>query len=262
MALSEKIIEEKAAQLQKCSKEKITINPLSNDLKEITIEDAYKIQLAQVKNKKMNGEIVIGKKIGLTSKSMQNMLGIDEPDYGHLFDTMIINGNNKIDLESLIQPKCEPEIAFVLSKKLKGPGVTVADVLSSTRGVLPAFEIIDSRIKDWNLKIQDTIADNASSSMFVLGNNLIPLENINLQLTGLVLRKNGEIINTATSAEVMGNPAEAVAWLANKLAEFDVALKKDEIILSGSLTEAYEVNKGDNFCAKFSKMGSVNLVFD
>ena len=228
---------------------------------EITIEDAYKIQLENVMKKVGEGKVVVGKKIGLTSRVMQNMLGVPEPDYGHLFDDMVGEEELPIKLSNLLQPKVEAEIAFVLKEELKGPGVTLAKVLQATEGVMASFEIIDSRIKDWKIKIQDTVADNASSAMVVLGKQLIPLNEIDLRNMGMVLEKNGQIIDTAAGAAVLGHPALAVAWLANKLAQYDISLKPGEIILSGSLTKAYEVTGNDIFIATFAGLGTVKAVF-
>ena len=244
------------------SQEKKAISePLTVTYPAITIQDAYQIQLINVDKKKELGQKIIGKKVGLTSKAMQQMLGVPEPDYGHLTDDMVGTEENAISRSTLLQPKIEAEIAFVLKERLAGPGVTLAKVLQVTEGVLPAFEIIDSRIKDWKIRIQDTVADNGSSAMVVLGSQLIPINQVNLKYVGLALEKNGEIIDTAAGAAVLGHPAIAVAWLANKLAEFEIALEPGEIILSGSLTKAYEVTGNDLFVANFGALGSVKVKF-
>jgi len=167
-----------------------------------------------------------------------------------------------ISLSTMLQPKVEAEIAFVLKEELKGPGVTLTKVLQATEGVIPSFEIIDSRIKDWKIKIQDTIADNASSAMIVLGSQMVPVNDVDLKHMGLVLEKNGNIIDTAAGAAVLGHPALAVAWLANKLAQYDISLKPGEIILSGSLTKAYEITGEDIFMATFNGLGKVKVVFE
>ncbi|MBZ4654794.1 MAG: hydratase/decarboxylase family protein [Peptococcaceae bacterium] len=237
------------------------ISALSEQKPDITIEEAYQIQLINVEEAVKAGKRIVGKKIGLTSVAMQKFLGVNEPDYGHLLDTMVWDEEIPISLSNLLQPKIEAEIAFVLSEDLQGPGVTLTDVLRATAGVIPSFEVIDSRVKDWKIKIQDTVADNASSAGITLGSQLIPVNRVDLKYVGMVLQKNGQIIETAAGAAVMGHPALAVAWLANKLGSMGIGLKKGEIILSGSLTKAIEVKAGDVFVATFGGLGSVKAVF-
>lgn len=238
------------------------IDPLTLTYSGITVKDAYQIQLEGIKIKLSHGRRVVGKKIGLTSKAMQDLLGVKEPDYGHLLDDMLIRQGEPCKREELIQPKVEGEIAFVLKDKLKGPGVTVTDVLKATEFVIPAIEIVDSRIRDWKIKLEDTIADNASSARFVLGSKVVPVKNLDLRLIGMVFEKNGKIVGTGAGAAVWGHPASAIAWLANKLAEYDIALEAGEIILSGALTAALDANKGDVFTASFYELGSVSVWFE
>jgi 2-oxopent-4-enoate hydratase len=255
------IIEELARELVKAENERRPIQPITEKYPGITIDEAYRIQLEVVRIKEDRGEKIVGKKIGLTSKQMQELLGVYEPDYGHIMDVMMCFEDDSIDTSSLIQPKVEAEIAFVLKRDLEGPGVTAADVLRATKGVMPAIEVIDSRIEDWRIKIQDTVADNASIGRVVLGAKLTPVEGIDLRLIGLVFRKNGEIIATSAGAAVLGNPAQSVAWLANKLAEYGVKLRAGEIILSGSLISAVNVRPEDSIVAEFDKVGSVTVHF-
>ncbi|MEW6622330.1 MAG: fumarylacetoacetate hydrolase family protein [Bacillota bacterium] len=253
---------EAAALLYEAEKSLQPIKPLTDTYQGITIDEAYKIQLTNVNRKVEKGAKVVGKKIGLTSKAMQKMLGVPEPDYGHLFDAMVGDEEVAIKLSELLQPKVEAEIAFILKDELKGPGVTISKVLQATEGVVPAFEIIDSRVKDWKIKIEDTIADNASSAMVILGSKITPVRNLDLKYVGLVLEKNGIIVDTAAGAAVLGHPAQAVAWLANMLARYDISLKPGEIILSGSLTGAYQVTGNDVFTATFSELGRVKSIFE
>jgi 2-oxopent-4-enoate hydratase len=228
------------------------------DRVELSITDAYQIQLAIIKAKTDRKEKVVGKKIGLTSRRMQQAFGIDQPDYGHIMDRLILGEGLPILLSGLIQPKIEVEIAFILKEDLIGPGVTAAEVLRCTLGVLPCFEVIDSRIKDWKIKIQDTIADNASIGRVILGSPLSSVSGIDLRSVGVVIRKNGEVAETAAGAAVMGNPVDAVAWLANKLSEHGVQLKAGEIIISGSLIAPIEIADRDVIQAEFSgNFGSV-----
>jgi 2-keto-4-pentenoate hydratase len=228
---------------------------------EMTVEDAYRIQLAGIDMKLAKGSKVIGKKIGLTSKGMQKLLGVNEPDYGILLNDMLFAEGFPCRRAALLQPKIEGELAFILKETLKGPGVTIADVYRATEYIVPAFEIVDSRIRDWKIKLEDTIADNASSAGILLGSRMTPITNIDLKLVGMMLEKNGEMVSSGVGAEVWGNPAAAVAWLANKLADFDIALEKGEIILSGAITAAEKVNAGDVFNVSFTNLGSVSLKF-
>ena len=213
-------------------RDKKTVAPITKSLPEMSIEDAYEIQQHIISRRVADGERIIGKKIGVTSSAVMNMLDVFQPDFGFLTDTMVYNQGQSIPSDILIQPKAEGEIAFVLNKKLAGPGVTAADVLAATRGVMTCFEIVDSRIQDWNIKIQDTIADNASSGVLVLGDRLVDPNDVDLNTCGMILEKNGEIVATGAGAAALGAPANAVAWLANTLAVRGVTLNAGEIILS------------------------------
>jgi len=261
MALDEKTIGELAKQLLEAEDNRKPIDPITDKYPSISIGEAYKIQLKVVHLKKKRGQVVVGKKIGLTSKGMQQLLGVNEPDYGHILDKMMIYEGEALSLSQLIQPKVEAEIAFLLKKDLKGPGVTVASVIDATEGVMPAIEIIDSRIKNWKIKIQDTVADNASSARVILGGRIMPIEELDLRYVGMVLEKNGEIVATGAGAAVLGNPAQSVAWLANKLSEFGITLKAGEIIMSGSFTAAVEASPNDAIKATFNHLGSVTVKF-
>ncbi|KYH32244.1 2-keto-4-pentenoate hydratase [Neomoorella mulderi] len=237
------------------------IEPLTATYPDLTVEDAYRIQLAGIEIKKARGSKVIGKKIGLTSKAMQQLLGVNEPDYGHLLDNMLLLEGEPCRREELLLPRVEGELAFILKDTLKGPGVTIADVFRATEGIMPAFEIVDSRIRDWKIKLPDTIADNASSARLVLGSRMVPIKDLDLRLIGMVLEKNGEVVSSGAGAAVWGHPAAAVAWLANKLAAFDIALEAGEIILSGAVTAAENASAGDVFTVSFYGLGSLSLKF-
>lgn len=237
------------------------INPLTAELPDFTLDEAYAVQLLTVRMATAAGLRVVGKKIGLTSKAMQDYFGIATPDYGHLYDRMLWGQDEAISLRRLYKPRIETELAFILRDDLQGPGVTLPDVIRATDGVMASFEIIDSRIRDWQIKVMDSIADNASAAGLVLGPQLVPLRGLDLRHTGMVLEKNGLVVETAAGAAVMGDPALAVAWLANKLGQYGIALKKGEIILSGSLTKALDVSAGDVFRAHFGGVGAVKAVF-
>jgi 2-keto-4-pentenoate hydratase len=251
-----------AEKLYLAEKSATPVDPLTMTYPGLTPEQAYAIQLEGVAiRRERDLRKVVGKKIGLTSIAMQKLIGVDEPDYGHLFDHMLVRQGEPISCSELLQPKVEGEVAFVLSKKLKGPGVTIADVLSATRGVMASIEIVDSRVRDWKIKLADTIADNASSARFVVGSRLICPGEIDLRLLGMVFEKNGEVVNTGAGAAVMGHPAFSVAWLANKLGAFGIALEEGEVILSGALTAAVDAKAGDCFLMSFQGLGTVGVRF-
>lgn len=250
-----------AKALLEAEKSSVPIEPLTKRYPYLTAEDAYQIQLAQVAAKIKKGAKVVGKKIGLTSAVMQEMFQVNEPDYGHLLDNMMHVDGEVLSLDSFIEPKLESEIAFVLKQDLQGPGITAADVASATAYVVPAFELIDSRIVDWNIKFADTVADNGSSARAILGGQPTPLAEVDLAHIGMNVWKNGRQIDTAAGAAVMGNPLHAVVWLANALGRFGISLYAGEIILSGALVKAVPVQAGDTFVASFAHIGSVSVSF-
>jgi len=237
------------------------VDPVTVAAPELDIDDAYAVQLANVGKALSRGLKITGKKIGLTSLAMQHMLGVGEPDYGHLFDNMDVS-DIPVEINKLLLPKVEGEIAFVLKKEISGPNATVEDVLAATDYVQPSIEIVDSRICDWKIKLIDTVADNASSCRYALGDRKISLSDVNLTEVQMSLYKNGEKINEGSGADVLGDPAMCVAWLANKLWQYGVTLKAGEVILSGALTAAVPAEKGDCFEARFSEpLGNVSVKF-
>lgn len=254
------MIEDFSKMLFEAQESKKPIDQISAMDPSLTIEDAYKIQMINVERKLSNGEVICGKKIGLTSLAMQNMLGVSQPDFGHLFKSMEIE-DNLVKIDSMLQPKTEAEIAFVLKKDLKGPNVNVSDVLDATDYVVAAFEIVDSRVKDWKINIIDTVADNASSGCYYLGSKKLKVSEISLPDIEMSLYKNGEFVNKGTGRDVLGDPAYCVAWLANKLSEFDVTLYSGEVILSGALSAAPPAKKGDVFEARLSEFGNIVVEF-
>jgi 2-keto-4-pentenoate hydratase len=261
MALSRTEIEKLAGDLFRAEAERVPISPLTDAHPQLTVEEAYQIQLVNIEAKRSKGAKIVGKKIGLTSIAMQRLLGVDQPDYGHLFDDMALADGDAMKAADLIQPKVEAEVAFILKEDLIGPGITVARVLAATEYVIPALEIVDSRVRDWKIKLADTIADNASSARIVLGGRALRVTDLNLSLIGLVLEKNGEIANTAAGAAVLGHPAKAVAWLGNKLAEFGIPLKAGEVIMPGALSAAVDARAGDVIRGTFDHLGSVSVRF-
>lgn len=240
-----------------------SVEKLTGRYAELTVAEAYAIQLVNIDRRIQGGATIVGKKIGLTSEAMQTMLGVNEPDYGILLSDMVATEETAIDTKKLIAPRIEAELAFILKSDIDAaPHADIASVLAATEFIVPSFEIIDSAIANWKMAIQDTVADNASSAMLVLGKNRVPVSEIK-DLTGIhmICRKNGAVIDEGESSAVMGHPAEAVAWLSNKLHEFGIRLRAGEIILSGSLTKAYAVEAGDVFTAEFADVGTVTARF-
>lgn len=238
------------------------VPPLTDRESEISIEDAYYISLQMLQRRIEVGEKIIGKKIGVTSKTVQNMLNVHQPDFGYLTDKMVFANDTDMPIsEMLIAPRAEGEIAFILKHDLVGPGVTNADVLRATESVMPCFEIVDSRIQDWKIKIQDTVADNASCGLFVLGDQGVDPRTVDLVTVGMVVEKNGEVISTGAGAAALGSPVTCVAWLANTLSEFGIELKAGEIILSGSLVPLEPVQAGDSMRVVVGGVGSASVRF-
>lgn len=247
--------------LAEAESRRVPIDPLSARVPGLETQHAYQIQLAGIRARVARGRRVVGKKIGLTSKAMQDLLGVHEPDYGHLLDDMLLMEGQPCPRAELLLPKVEGEVAFVLKSRLAGPAVNVADVLRATEGVMAALEIVDTRIKDWKIKLPDTVADNASSARFVVGSRLVPAGEVDLRRVGMYLEKNGQVVNSGAGVAVWGHPASAVAWLANKLGELGAALEPGEIVLSGAVTAAVDVQAGDVVEAHFDRLGSVGVRF-
>jgi 2-keto-4-pentenoate hydratase len=228
----------------------------------MTLEDAYAIQALQVQRWLAEGATVKGHKVGLTSRAMQRMLGVDQPDYGHLLDTMFLASGERADSGRFLQPRVEPEIAFVLGRDLTGPGVTPVDVLRATDFVVASLELIDSRIRDWKITLADTIADNASSGAVVLASRPVLPGAIDLRLTGCTLYRNGTLVATGAGGAVLGDPVRAVAWLANVRAATGEALHAGDVVLPGSCTAAVPVSPGDSVRAEFAGIGAVHVSFE
>ena len=259
--LSVQTMESISRDLYSAERDRRTLRPLTDTYPEIDIDTAYKIQLGLMQLKDADGRKIVGKKIGLTSKAMQKMLNVDQPDYGHILETMVLDSGARVAMSELIQPKVEPEIAFVLDRDLRGPGVTSVQVLAATRFVVPAIEVIDSRIEGWKIRLCDTIADNASSARVVLGGPPRHVTQLDLRLIGMVMEKNGELAQTGAGAAVLGHPANAVAWLANAVGRFGVSLKAGEVIMPGALSGAVDVTAGDAIRVSFDGLGSVSVGF-
>jgi 2-keto-4-pentenoate hydratase len=254
-------ISKAADDLYRAQQLRTPIAPLTTTYGAISVDDAYQIQLANISKYLAEGATVTGHKVGLSAKAMQRMLGVNEPDYGHLLDTMFAFENTEVAVDRLLQPRVEIEVAFVLKARLEGPGVSVADVVRATDFVLPAIEVVDSRIADWKITLADTIADNASSGMVALGGTPSRLDDLDIRLIGASLQCNGRVRQVGASAAVLGNPAVAVAWLANKVAGFGVALEPGHVMMPGSCTRMIPVRPGDVVRAEFDRLGYVSLSF-
>lgn len=249
------------AELHAALRARRTVAPLSARQPELTIDDAYAISLDFLARRVADGEVVVGKKIGVTSKAVQDMLGVHQPDFGFLTDAMQTGEEIDIAATGLIQPRAEAEIAFILRAPLQGPGVSAADVLAATESIAPCFEVVDSRIDDWRIGIVDTVADNASCGVFVLGE--ARADPCAYDLPGLRVRvfKNGEPLSEGVGAAVQGDPAAAVAWLANTLGRYGVALEAGNVILSGSLVPLAPASPGDRFEMVLEGVGSCRANF-
>ena len=261
MALEEKQLDSLSREVIEAERACKSITNFTDRFPEISIPEAYAIQLKLVQTRVKNGEVIVGRKIGLCAKANQEIFGIDEPIYGHIFDSMVTPEGDPISMSRLLRPVIEGEICFVLKDDLKGPGVTTAKVLAATAGVMPAIEIADSRFKERRRKAPDPISENSGAAMVVLGGQLTPVANIDLRLVGMVLEKDGEVIATGAGAAVLGNPAQSVASLANKLAGYGMSLCSGEFIISGSLTAAVPAEAGACFRATFDRLGSVSVRF-
>lgn len=265
--LSQEIINDCATQLNQAEKIREQVRQLSLQHPEITIDDAYAIQRKWVEMKLAEGREVIGHKIGLTSRAMQQSSQIDEPDYGTLLDDMLFQDGGDIPTDRFIVPRIEVELAFILAKPLKGPNVTIFDVYNATDYVIPALELIDARSQSIDpdsgrpRKVFDTISDNAANAGVILGGRPIKPSELDLRWVSAMMYRNGVIEETGVAAGVLNHPANGVAWLANKLAPYDVTLEPGQIILGGSFTRPVPARKGDTFHVDYGKLGSISVNF-
>lgn len=260
--MEEELVARIGSQLFVALSERRTLEPLTSTHPSISIDDAYRISLKLLDMRKAAGERVIGKKIGVTSRVVMDMLDVRQPDFGFLTDAMEIpDGGTAAVGNKMIQPRAEGEIAFRLRSDLKGPGVTEADVIAATQSIHPCFEIVDSRIRDWKIRIQDTVADNASCGLFAIGHDAADPGAFDFETCGVVVWKNGEIISTGAGAAALGSPVKAVAWLANTLGLYGVSLDAGDVILSGSLVPLEPVKPGDHFRMRIAGLGESSVSF-
>lgn len=240
---------------------RVPVEPLVEKYNGLTLDDAYEVQLLQIRRRVASGARVKGHKVGLTSAAMQRQMGVDQPDYGHLLDDMFWLEHQPIPVSRFLQPRVEPEVAFVLKRPLQGPGVTVAEAVAAVGFVLPALEIIDSRIRDWKIGLLDTIADNASSGGVVLGSTPVSLSAVDLRLGGCNLHHNGALAATGAGGAVLGSPLISLVWLANTVGAQGVVLEAGHVILPGSITASIPASAPGSMTATFAGLGSVTARF-
>lgn len=233
------------------------IEPLTPEHPGAPLELAYRIQQAQVEQWELAGDAVKGHKVGLASRAIQRQMGVEQPDFGHLTASMFHLEHQPIPAGTFLQPRIEPEVAFVLGRPLAGPGVTIADAVRAVDFVLPALEIVDSRIRNWQIGIFDTIADNASSGGVILGSRPVALGDLDLRLVGCTLHINGELAATGAGGAVLGSPLNALVWLANTVGPLGVTLEPGHVVLPGSMTTAFAVSAGDSIVANMGGLGTV-----
>jgi 2-oxopent-4-enoate/cis-2-oxohex-4-enoate hydratase len=262
-AARRKRIEQLGDELYDALRARRTLTPLTERWPEITIEDAYHVSLRMVNRRiEDDGERVIGKKIGVTSLAVQEMLGVFQPDFGYLTDRMLYpNGGPMPISEQLIQPRAEGEIAFKLKRELDGPGVTNEDVVDATDYVTACFEVVDSRVRDWKVKIQDTVADNASCGLFVLGDEKADPKTLDFPNIEMRVYKNGEFLSEGRGSAALESPLNCVSWLANTLSKFGITLNAGDVVLSGSLVPLEPVVAGDEMRLEVDGIGTASVRF-
>lgn len=250
-----------ADRLWDAGRRRAPIAPVVEAHPDLDVVDAYEIQLHNIARRREAGATVVGHKVGLSSKAMQEMMGVDEPDYGHLLSDMALTEGKPVEASHYCYPRVEVEVGFVLRDALPGPGCTEADVLAATEALVPSIELIDSRIVDWNISLVDTIADNASSAGFVLGTARARPDELDPADIAATLECNGERVAEGNTSAVLGDPTSAVAWLARKVAGFGITLEAGHLVLPGSCTRAIDARPGDEFHAEFQGLGTVSVAF-
>jgi 2-keto-4-pentenoate hydratase len=250
-----------AADLAAAELQRRPIAPLTESFPALAIADAYGIQLANVARRRQKGERVVGHKVGLTAPAMQKLFGVNEPDYGHLLDTMVHDAAEPLDLAELIDPQIEVEPAFVLGRALTGPGITPEDVLAATEYVTVCFEVIDSRIEEWRIRVQDTVADNGSSARIVLGTDRMKPSQLALDNLETTLDLDGTIVARGNTGAILGHPANSVAWLANTLCGFGISLEAGDVVLPGTCTLSRRIAGHRRAVGHMAGIGSVSLSF-
>jgi 2-keto-4-pentenoate hydratase len=257
--IAESPIERLAEDLYNAEQNRRPIEPLTDSFPELSLEDAYRIQRMNIDRRLEEGEKIMGHKVGLTSRAMQELFNVNEPDYGHLLDSMFHDAAVPLNLDELIDPQIEVEPAFFLGKALNGPGITAEDVLNATDYIRVCFEVIDSRIINWRIKLQDTVADNGSSSRVVLGKKKIKPRALVLDDLETTLEVDGVTVETGSTSAILGHPANGVAWLANKFAEFEISFGAGHIVLPGTCTRSVRIGGHKTVKGRIEGMGEVTM---
>jgi len=248
-----------AEALYKAARTRTPVPPLTDANPDMTVADAYAVQSALGDLLLADGDRIVGYKLGLTSTPMQQLFGVNEPDYAPVFASGVVDDGAALGMDRFIQPKAEAEIALMLERPLTGPGVTALEASRAIAGATAAIEIVDSRIEDWSIKLPDTIADLASSGAVVLSSRLVPLDDVDARLIGMVVTRNGALMGTGAGAAALGNPIHAVAWLANTLAPYGVTLEAGRFVMTGALHAAFPASRGDLVRAEFDRLGTVSV---
>ena len=258
---TEDVIASVAQQLFDAARSGVPIAPVRTQLPDGDLDAAYAVQRTNTERALAAGRRLTGRKIGLTSLAVQKQLGVDRPDFGMLFADMAFGDAEEVPWSRLMQAKCEAEVALVLERDLPDERLTVPDLIAATAYALPAIEIVGSRIAKWDIRITDTIADNASSGLYVLGNRPVKLADVDLRLAGMVMERRGEPVSFGVGAACLGHPFNAALWLARTLARLGMPLRAGDVVLTGALGPMVAVNPGDVFEARINGLGSVRAVF-
>jgi 2-keto-4-pentenoate hydratase len=260
--LADKEAGRRAKALYEAREKRVPIAPLTDADPTLGMDDGYIVQREFTALLVADGDIVIGYKAGLTSAAMQNMFGVDTPDYGPVMASTIRGDGSSVSLDAFIAPKVEAEIVFRLAEPLAGPGVTVRQAYAAIGAAMAGLEIVDSRIENWRIRLADTIADLASNGAAVFGRAVTPSPDLDYRLVGMVFSRNGELVATGAGAAALGDPVAVVAWLANVLGEHGIALEAGQVIMTGALHAAVPLSPGDTFTAEFDRLGSITLHID
>jgi 2-keto-4-pentenoate hydratase len=252
-------VEGKARALYNARRDRVAITPFTDDDPTLGMADGYAVQSELIKLILADGDTIIGYKAGLTSKPMQTMLGVDQPDYGPVLGSTVYRDGDAISLSGFIAPKVEAEIVLVMGEALRGPGVTLDDARRAVSGAVASMEIVDSRFADWRIKLADTVADLASNGAMVLSETVVPLDQIDTRLVGMVLTRDGELVDTGAGAAALGDPLAVVAWLANTLAPDGIGLEPGHLIMTGALHAARPMQAGESYLAEFDRLGSIGI---
>jgi 2-keto-4-pentenoate hydratase len=252
-------VEGKARALYDARRDRVQITPFTDDDPSLGMADGYAVQSELVRLILADGDRVVGYKAGLTSKPMQTMLGVDQPDYGPVLASTVYRDGDEVSVGRFIQPRIEAEIVLTLGAELRGPDVTVEDARRAVRGAAAAMEIVDSRFDNWRIKLADTVADMASNGAVAISENIVPIDDLDVRLIGMVLTRNGALVDTGAGAAALGNPLAVVAWLANTLCTDGIALEPGHVVMTGALHAAVPMQPGEEYLAEFDRLGSVQV---